>query len=258
MSKKPKGSITFTVANPLDLSIPRNTVDLIITKIPDLYSSPIMGIDSANTINTQDKKKYLRDLKKLFRGLYSILRPGGSIIFTSSKFQDLSKQLVLDLIDEGQLTYQGDIFEFNEFVTEDDQMVEQIQYDRIRSWHHFSKGMPFINPYKLRHNNLPVWFVNPEHPGIKTVEWVAETYPDILAEPSPDIVEKFIEIFSKDTSMIFDPFGGTGAVAITASSLGRNAISNDPNSDIIKPAKLRLIIALGEKFAKENVKVVPL
>lgn len=253
-----RGSITFTVGNPLDLSIPRNTIDLIITKIPDLYTNPIMGIDSANTINTTDPKKYVRDLRKLTKGLYSILKPGGSLFLSSGSFQDISKRYVLDVVEDKQLTYQGDILEFNEFITEEDSLIEQIQYNRVRTWHHFSKGMPFVNPYKLRHNNMPVWFVDPGHPGHKAVDWVSETYPNILSEVTPDIAQRFIEIFSKDTATVFDPFGGTGAVALTASSLGRNAISNDPNSDIIKPAKLRTIIALGEKFANENVKVVPL
>jgi DNA modification methylase len=72
----------------------------------------------------------------------------------------------------------------------------------------------------------------------------------------PDIADNMISSFSKPGSLVLDIFGGAGTVAVTAASLGRNAISSDPDSSVIKPAKLNALVRLGERFLENNVKVV--
>lgn len=51
-------------------------------------------------------------------------------------------------------------------------------------------------------------------------------YPAMLV---PDLVEKIISEYASENDTIFDPFGGSGTVAVCANRLGHNAISNDIN-----------------------------
>ena len=51
-------------------------------------------------------------------------------------------------------------------------------------------------------------------------------YPAMLV---PDLVEKIIREHACENDIIFDPFGGSGTVAVCANRLGHNAISNDIN-----------------------------
>lgn len=51
-------------------------------------------------------------------------------------------------------------------------------------------------------------------------------YPAMLV---PDLVEKIIREYAQENDVIFDPFGGSGTVAVCANKLGHNAISNDIN-----------------------------
>lgn len=74
-------------------------------------------------------------------------------------------------------------------------------------------------------------------------------YPAMLV---PEIVEKIIEEYAERTDLIFDPFGGSGTVAVCANKLGHNAISNDINPlarfiTKVKTTKLDLL-KLTRKF----------
>lgn len=51
-------------------------------------------------------------------------------------------------------------------------------------------------------------------------------YPAMLV---PEIVEKIIGEYAEINDTIFDPFGGSGTVAVCANKLEHNAISNDVN-----------------------------
>lgn len=51
-------------------------------------------------------------------------------------------------------------------------------------------------------------------------------YPAMLV---PDLVEKIISEYASENDTIFDPFGGSGTVAVCANRLGHNVISNDIN-----------------------------
>ena len=74
-------------------------------------------------------------------------------------------------------------------------------------------------------------------------------YPAMLV---PEIVEKIIEEYAEINDTIFDPFGGSGTVAVCANKLGNNAISNDVNPlarfiTKVKTTKLDLL-KLTRKF----------
>src|SRR5213594_3217987 len=45
----------------------------------------------------------------------------------------------------------------------------------------------------------------------------------------PNVVRAYIERYSREGDVVFDPFGGTGVTAIEALLLGRRAIHNDLN-----------------------------
>ena len=74
-------------------------------------------------------------------------------------------------------------------------------------------------------------------------------YPAMLV---PEIVERIIKDYSEGTDLIFDPFGGSGTVAVCGNRLGHNAISNDVNPlarfiTKVKTTKLDLL-KLTRKF----------
>lgn len=251
------GSITYTTNNPLKLPIPKNTIDLVVTKIPELLSDTKMGIDSSETINLKDKDKYLTDLVELTSGISNILKPGGSFFVKSNYFIDLDLEYLLKIINKNFLNYCGEIVEHSDSTKfEDGQFKRGIRYGDISRWHHFSKGDPYVDFYNLENNGSPIWKTESKDSIYSGFEWVSDRHPAARNEIRSNIAEHIVRGFSKPGDTVFDPFGGTGTVAIVSSKLGRNAISNDPNSDIIKVAKLRTTISLGEKFVENNVKVV--
>ena len=78
-------------------------------------------------------------------------------------------------------------------------------------------------------------------------------YPAMLV---PDLVEKIIREYASINDIIFDPFGGSGTVAVCANKLGHNAISNDVNPlarfiTKVKTTKLDLL-KLTRKFDAVN------
>lgn len=78
-------------------------------------------------------------------------------------------------------------------------------------------------------------------------------YPAMLV---PEMVEKIIEEYAEKNDTIFDPFGGSGTVAVCANKLGHNAISNDINPlarfiTKVKTTKLDLL-KLTRKFDAVN------
>ena len=78
-------------------------------------------------------------------------------------------------------------------------------------------------------------------------------YPAMLV---PELVEKIIREYASENDTIFDPFSGSGTVAICANHLGHNAISNDVNPlarfiTKVKTTKLDLL-KLTRKFDAVN------
>lgn len=74
-------------------------------------------------------------------------------------------------------------------------------------------------------------------------------YPAMLV---PNLVEKIIREYASENDTIFDPFGGSGTVAVCANRLGHNVISNDVNPlarfiTKVKTTKLDLL-KLTRKF----------
>lgn len=77
---------------------------------------------------------------------------------------------------------------------------------------------------------------------------------DYSAMLVPDLVEKIIREYASKNDKIFDPFGGSGTVAVCANHLEHNAISNDINPlarfiTKVKTTKLDLF-KLARKFDK--------
>lgn len=251
------GNITYTTNNPLKLPIPENSVDLVVTKTPNLFLQTIMGIDSAKTINLKDESSYVKDLVKLTQGISKIIKPSGSFLIKVNTTNSADLDYLTRLIDGKTLKYNGEIVEyFSDDLNNFQRSQKGIEYDRVSKWYHFSKLDPYVDFYKIGNRKNPVWTVDLDSPGYQALDWVSGKYPEAYSEIRPDIAKTMVEAFSKPGDLVFDPFGGTGAVAIEAARVGRNAISNDPNSDIIKLAKLRTMISLGEKFVQTNVKVV--
>lgn len=251
-----KGYITYTTRSPLSLPIPKDSIDLVVTRLPAFGESVQMGIDSATTINTSDINKFTKDIHKVTKEMYRVLKPGGTMVIDVSKLYDINKKYVLDLSKNSDFSYLGDVYELK-YEELDGDTREFFDFGAISTWHILSKGQPFINPFVGKKNVSPVLDYKNSEEDESVVGWISERFFPAMLEVRPDIASRFIEIFTKPNAVVLDPFGGSGALAIEAAKLGRSAISSDPNSDTIEFAKLRTILAMGEKYFNENVKVVP-
>lgn len=251
-----KGYITYTTRSPLSLPIPPDSIDLVVTRLPAFGEGRVLGIDSAPTINTSDLNKFTKDLDKFTKEMYRVLKPSGTMIIDVSSFYDINKKYVLDLAKNSKFTYLGDVYESKYEKLENDPR-EFFDFNTVSIWHIVSKGEAFFNPFAGKKHVNPVLSYENSAEEEEVVGWIGEKFDSAMSELRPNIASRFVEIFTKPTAVVLDPFGGTGSLAIEAAKLGRSAISSDPNSDTIEFAKLRTILAMGEKYFNENVKVVP-
>ena len=91
------------------------------------------------------------------------------------------------------------------------------------------------------------------HRFFATMRWFslaeAEIYKQHKDDPTYDwsLEPKFIEKYTKEGDVVYDPFGGRGTTAIEAALMGRNIIQNDinPISEILSSGRL-VIPTLGE------------
>jgi DNA modification methylase len=248
------GYITYTTKSPYDLPIPRESVDLIVTRIPEPLRHALPGVDSAPTINTASPNKYFKDIAKVVDEMYRVLKPGGTMVIDSGKLHDVNHLFYQEIALKSKFNYLGNL---SETLDNTDSNADFFNFDSVRTWHVLSKGLPYFNPFLSKEYFNPILQVEDSEEDKEIADWIVEANEKLLFEIKTSVASRFVEIFAKPNAIVLDPFGSSGSVAIAASKLGRSAISSEPNSDIMEVAKIRAILSMGEKYFNENVKVVP-
>ena len=248
------GYITYTTKSPQSLPIPKESVDLVITRLPQPMGTDLPGVDSAPSINMTSEAKYLKDLSKIVSEMYRTLKPGGSLAIDVGTLYEIDRSFYQEVASRSKFNYLGALYESS---YDENSSEEFFNFGSVKTWHLLSKGVPYFNPFVPKDYFSPFLQVEDSDEDFSVKEWVLEANPKSSFDVSLAVASRIIEILTKPNAIVLDPFGGTGSVAIAASRLGRSAISSDPNSDIIEIAKLRTILSMGEKYFNENVKVVP-
>lgn len=228
------------------LSLPSNSVDLIITHPPYIGVDTVRyGGESKSQINSsQDLNTMLKLLKKATKEMYRVLKPNGHLIIANGKNENLDMRYVIDVEDDSKFLY-ADFTIQNSYEFDDFSKVEKMVTESITTWYHFVKGdQSYYNPYMVRKWNMPVWnlpFNNMDDP---IDEELSKKY-HVVDAMNKQIPERLIQMFSKPGHVVLDPFGGSGLVAVTAVELGRYGITNDISEDQVNSAKQRARLTLG-------------
>ena len=83
---------------------------------------------------------------------------------------------------------------------------------------------------------------------------------EVLNHPAKypeELAERFIEFFTKENEMVFDPFMGVGSTAVAAENLNRNCGGIEISNDFVKTANERTNISkivVGDSRYKKNYK----
>jgi DNA modification methylase len=175
--------------------------------------------------------------------MYRFLKPTGSlwIAIGPKDFLDLEYPLAVDK--KTDFLYVERIVQNAHSKESKEISPFKIVSEDLTTWYHFSKtnGL-YFNPYEIKRNNSPVWtmsFSNIEDPIDKALEinhFIADTM-------NVGIPENLIKMFSKSGQVVFDPFGGSALVAVTAAKLGRIGISGDISEDMTKAAVDRCLLS---------------
>jgi DNA modification methylase len=243
--------IKLLVGDACNLDIPSNSVDMIITHPPYLGTDTIRyGGDASKQINySQNKKKMLKLLNKATLEMFRVLKPGGHLVIANGPVDNIDFEYIVNTKSIKGLIYLDFICQ-NSYNEKDEDNQNKIMSESIITWHHFIKdGDAYYNPYITKRYRNPVWEL-PANNIDATVDTLIHRDINIIDTMNIEIPKRFIEMFTKKNATVLDPFGGSGLVAVTASSLGRKGISNDISEDQNKAAEQRILLTLGEKYVR--------
>jgi DNA modification methylase len=254
------GEITIFTGNATKLPFPDNSVDLIIAR-PDyleLIQKEQLKDDYKEKNKLASEKEILKNLSKVTKEAYRVLKNNGSFLIANEEHSNLDARYLVQELDFSDFNYYGKILH-NGYKEDSINFTtyEKINTLSLMSWYHFVKGNePFVNPFKIKKYNNPVWNMSPSNIESLVDEWLLQEHPDVVNEVNQEVSKRFIEMFSKKGHIVLDMFGRTGVAATTAASLGRHAISNESSEEVVAAVKLRIMLTLGEKYLNEKVKVV--
>ena len=260
MTLNSAGEITVFTGNALALPFPDNSVDLIISRPNYLaFDANKRGTNSSKDLDAvTSEKEILKNLAKVTKEAYRVLKTNGSLIVANEDYLNLDVKYLVQTLDYSNFNYYGKIlhngYDSNKVSLE---TYKKVSSSSVITWHQFVKGdQPFANPFKVKKYSNPVWDLPFGNENSEVDQWMLQDYPYVVDEINKEIPKRLIEMFSKKGHLVLDMFGGTGIVATTAASLGRHAISNDILEDMISATKLRIMLTFGEKYLNEKVKVV--
>ncbi|MCK4477898.1 site-specific DNA-methyltransferase [Candidatus Bathyarchaeota archaeon] len=91
--------------------------------------------------------------------------------------------------------------------------------------------------------SIPPWIIVKPTPRSKTELYHPAKFPEELIEP-------FIEFFTKPGETILDPMAGTGSTLIAAARTGRNALGMDINQEFVNVSNERLLSQMPTRLDK--------
>lgn len=245
------GKIVLLQGDAVSLDLEDESVDLIITHPPyfGVDTKRYGGVESQQINSSRNRKKMLKLLNKATKEMYRVLKPTGSLIIANGPNENIDVRFFIDTIDNTGFKYVDHIIQnsYNEKLSG----LEMIAKTTL-TWYHFSKtDRLYFNPFKVRDYNNPVWNFRDENMDDEVDQKMSQEF-FVLDAMNKQIPKRFIEMFSKPGQVVFDPFGGSALVAVTAVELGRVGISNDISEYQTRSAKERIRLTLGEDCSIHN------
>lgn len=233
------------------LPLEDNSVDLIVTHPPYFGIDVIRyGGNAKDQINvSNDIKKVLKLMVRAAQEMERVLKPTGSLIIANGPNNQMDSRILLAILENTKFNYIDKVIQTSYgFEAEgNDVRQEVIISEAITTWHHMSLSGPmYNNPFMVRKYNDPVWRL-PTNNVLDPVDMKLGKKHHVLDTMNKAIPKRFVEMFSLPGDVVFDPFGGSALVAVTAAELGRVGISNDISEDQTKVARERIKLTFGEQ-----------
>jgi len=245
--------VKFVTGDATSLSfIESNSVDLIIAAPPFINRNPTdYGGDPRKQINFSSKKM-LKLLVKSTKEMERVLKPTGSIWIEISPEDNLMHSYITEVLKKTNLKHLDTIIH-KLLDDENKSNIDEAIYKDWFLWFHLVKDDKafYSNPFKVKKFRDPIWHLNNTNREDIVDKTLRLNYPKIFNYTVvKDIPERFIEMYTKEKSLVLDPFGGSGTVAYAAYTMNRNAISVDISQEQTDVAKKRLEVV---KAMQENV-----
>jgi DNA modification methylase len=240
-------SVDFITGNAKSINLKNNSVDLVVTQAP-FYGIDFnrYGGDVEKQIGSEKTtKKYIKSLTVATKEMERVLKPTGSIFIVFPNFEPVASNYMLSVLKKTDLILANPPFVWN-WSSENNRPRDgsvKFEYDLI---FHFIKSpsLLYSNPYLVKKYSDSIWDIPFPDPATKIIKKL-ETIGFVGNSFMPEIPKRLIEMFSKPSSLVLDPFGGSGTTACEAYLLNRNAISLDVSEEQTDLAKIRL------EFVKE-------
>ena len=233
-------AITMYEGSTYALPLPDKSVDLIVTDPPfwgteGAYYGGVQDQQLSSGKET-DKQKYWEDLTRATREMVRVLKDDGNLIihigqgeyphlntFEYEHVVFCTKELGLSLTSEIYWEIGQNMFSFENLHSE------------FQAFRHYTKSREYIrNPFEITNLNPASWkipFVEGD-PRLLKIGGMGHGFPIELAS-------RMVRCFSKQESIVLDPFAGTGTVNIAASLHGRNSVYLDYSAEQYALAKER-------------------
>lgn len=222
--------------------IPSSSVDLIVTDPPFAIDFKAKRNNYNRTssrvlegYNEVSKEEYYNFTFKWMKECYRILKDSGSM-YVFSGWTNL-KDILNAIDDVGFITinhliwkYQFGVYTKRRFVTSHYHILFVVKNDKK------------YNFYKVEHYPEDVWIINREY-------WTGK-----VKTPTKlplNLVKRILLFSSKEGDLVFDPFLGSGTVAVAAKEMGRHYLGFEIVPEYYELAKSRLMNAQGNLIIYE-------
>ena len=233
-------SITMYCKSANELPLPDNSVDLIITNPPHWQvEGSYYGGDQTGQLShgiATDRVAYFDSLKKATKEMIRVLSDKGNLIIAVGqgeypRFNTLEYEHVLFCTQELNLQLTSEI---NWDISPNIFSHENLHHEH-KIFRHYTKRSDYVrNSFEITNLNPASWKIafTENNPELLKIGGVGHGFPIELAS-------RFIRCFSETSSVVLDPFAGTGTVNVAAALHGRNSVYLDYSKEQYALAKRR-------------------
>lgn len=229
--------VWFLTEDACALSLPGDSVDLIITNPPYLWeTTDRWGGDGSGQINeSKDESIMMGLLLDATKEMVRLLKPGGNLVIANSSKNRFDMKYVVEVLSSTDLVYLDTVVQNSYGLMGPGEFpFNTIDRNCLTYWYHFRKpggqttGLVehLVNDECATLYNNPVWNLQVDNSWSDVDKTLAEE--GLLWDTiNEELVERFVNLFTRVDDVVLDPFGGSGVVAVTAARLGRIGINND-------------------------------